>query len=567
MKQHTESDRPVSASRRPLVILIVGAGLVPLILVTAIGQLTGGFTAVAVAVAVAVILVAPFVASRTGTSVSGDSSVLALLADSEIPKVVAAMKQVVDGRLNALIGIDVSALATDGSSSVASARIADELQDLDAAFKEMTENLRTVIGRSSEISRNVQEGSDALAQASDESARASSDVATAITSVADGAVSQASISDQVSRAVEEIDGALATATNAIANVSAMTENAENDAADGRVHLDQATTAMERITTSFGDVAETVSTLGSHSEKVEEIVDLIRSIAEQTNLLALNAAIEAARAGEAGRGFAVVASEVKALAEESANSTEEIASLVGQMRASVVDARRATETGGQDVEEGSKVIDGAAGAFRSIVDAVAAMETPVKGLVSANEDIQTATTLIGDGVRELVILAESNSAASEEVAASAEETAATSLEIGNTAQDLATNARDLASSLRGFTFGDGSLDFGSAIAAHRAWKARVRNFLEGREELHHEDVASHRDCELGHWVYGSGMENYGHHAEFDSLERDHEKLHGQIKEVVSAHNSGDDALAKAAYQAVSDLSDNVVADLKTLESVV
>ena len=120
--------------------------------------------------------------------------------------------------------------------------------------------------------------------------------------------------------------------------------------------------MGHIIDSFAVAHETVSELGSHSEKVEEIVDLIRSIAEQTNLLALNAAIEAARAGEAGRGFAVVASEVKTLAEESASSTEQIAAIVGQMRGSVGETINAVETGKARVDEGVGVVESAGNAF-------------------------------------------------------------------------------------------------------------------------------------------------------------------------------------------------------------
>jgi methyl-accepting chemotaxis protein len=390
-------------------------------------------------------------------------------------------------------------------------------------------------------------------------------VANAISSVADGAVSQAAVTDRVANHVEEIGQTVAAAVQVVSEVLDTSQGAESTAESGKTQLNEAIDAMERITSSFGEVADTVLELGNRSEKVEEIVDLIRSIAEQTNLLALNAAIEAARAGDAGRGFAVVAAEVKALAEESARSTEQIADLVGSMRDSVASARRATGSGQADVDQGAQIIGEAGSAFGNIVDAVASMEAKVRELSTATSGISGSTESIGLAVKDLVIVTESNSATAEEVAASSEEMAATSTEIGHTAQDLAKSSRELAAALRRFTFGDSSLDFAAAISAHRAWKARIRNYLRGEEQLHPEDVSAHTDCELGKWLYGIGIKTYGDRPEMKSLESDHQSLHEHIHGVIAAKTAGDTAGANQAYNTVAELSDHVVADLTALQN--
>jgi methyl-accepting chemotaxis protein len=552
----------------------VARGTIPLVIALVVIYAAGGpnvrsvryiwtAAAVVVATAIALALVSRWRSSSTRDSHAG----LQILVESELPKLVSAIQAVASGNLNTTVEFDSTVASGEGPMSVESdsfASMVASLAEAETAFAQMTENLTSVIGRAAEISRDVQDISDSLAQASDESSQAASDVAGAIGSVADGAVSQAAVTNQVATAVKGIEAALETATATVEVLSAASHGAEEKADNGRHQLDEAIAAMDRITSSFGAVAGTVAELGDRSEKVEEIVDLIRSIAEQTNLLALNAAIEAARAGEAGRGFAVVASEVKSLAEESATSAEEIAELVGHIRGSVADARAATDAGREDVSQGAQVIDGAGSAFRDIVDAVASMDSQVSGLVSANADIRDAAGAIGDGVQELLMVAESNSAVAEEVAASSEETAANASEIGGTAQDLAASSRDLAAALRGFTFGDGSLDFGAAISAHQAWKARISNYLKGREQLHAEDVSSHRDCELGTWLYGSGMKTYGHFEEIKSLERDHQQLHVQIKKVIEAHSSSNTDAAQRAYQEMLALSERVVADLSTLQ---
>jgi methyl-accepting chemotaxis protein len=551
----------------------VATGLGPLLVTPAVVFLIAGRSVTWTAVLVALVLSA-FAAVVAWTFLlrrlaSGAAAVDEQMLSREIGRMVDAIREIAKGDLNAQIGFDEAVLSSQQSvretGTEGPGDLGSVFTDLTVAFDEMTEGLRSVIGLAADISRRVQDGSDALAEASDESNQASSDVAGAISSVADGAVSQAAIADRVATYVEDIGQTVASTAATVHEVLGVSQQAEGTAESGRTRLNEAVQAMERITSSFGDVAGTVLELGSRSEKVEEIVDLIRSIAEQTNLLALNAAIEAARAGDAGRGFAVVAAEVKSLAEESAQSTEQIADLVGSMRASVTDARRATDSGQAAVDDGARIIGDASGAFGDIVDAVSSMETKVNDLSTATTGIAGATESIGLAVKDLVVVAESNSAAAEEVAASSEELAASSTEIGHTAQDLATSSRELAAALRRFTFGDGSLDFAAAISAHRAWKARIRNYLRGREQLHPEDVAAHTDCELGLWLYGMGIKTYGDRAEMQSLERDHQSLHEQIHAVIAAKTAGDDAGADQAYNAVAELSTHVVADLTALQN--
>lgn len=580
MDSTTEQDLQVPTQQLTTVLIgvLLATGLIPLAIVGGftwirasdrLGDARGGILLLAVVVVATTVGAAVRIGGKAAGSLATTSTGFEHLATSELPKLVGALRSVADGDLTAEPIITAPAVVAGTHAALETLTeshnvIAKELTDAADSFTVMTENLREIIGFASEISRSVQDNSDSLAESSDEASQAATDVADAIGSVAEGAVSQSAITEEVARAVAQIVEEVQNSTDTVDQVSAASQEAEEKAGAGRLQIDEATEAMERITASFGQVAGTVAELGERSEKIEEIVDLIRSIAEQTNLLALNAAIEAARAGEAGRGFAVVASEVKALAEESASSTEQIARLVGEMRGSVQEARQATETGRQDVDRGADVIGAAGEAFSTIVDAVGAIDGQVKGLAEATGRISTATDSIGSGVRDLIEVAESNSAASEQVAASSEETAAAASEIGGSAQQLAGSARDLAGAMRKFTFGDGSLDFGAAISAHRAWKARISNFIKGREELHTEDVASHKECELGIWLYGKGMADYGEFPEMASLERDHKILHERIKTVVTSHKAGDEAGTQKSYADILSLSDRVVEDLTKLQ---
>ena len=324
-----------------------------------------------------------------------------------------------------------------------------ERDELGIALQSMIERLRAVVSGAAEVTRQVDEGSEMLAASSEESAKAASEVAVSINSVAEGATDQAVIAEGLGSAVAEIVTELEATTRAFEAVSAASSDAQGKAYDGVEKVGQAIAAMNRITGVFSDASETVTQLGEYSEKVEDIVELIRSIADQTNLLALNAAIEAARAGEMGRGFAVVASEVKSLAEESSQSTEQIAHIVAQMRDSIAGAIKTMSDGRGDVDSGSAMVNTAGSSFSAITEAVQVISTKVGQATESATRIQHAAAAIDSGSHQLIEITEAASAASAQVAASSEEAAATSEEIGATAQDLSTSAKQLRNAMDRF----------------------------------------------------------------------------------------------------------------------
>jgi methyl-accepting chemotaxis protein len=344
-----------------------------------------------------------------------------------------------------------AAVATQVADGDLTATITPRSDDdrLGVALADMIRRLRVVVGDATNVTRQVGAGSATLAQSSQESAQAAADVADSIGSVADGATNQSAIAESLAAAVAQIGDEIRATTEIYRDVVAASEDAETKAGDGAERLSQAIGAMEKVTSVFAAAATTVAELGEHSERVEEIVDLIRSIADQTNLLALNAAIEAARAGEMGRGFAVVASEVKSLAEESSQSTEQIAEIVAQMRDSISGAITVMDTGRNEVDAGSETVTTAGESFAAINDAVRTIAAKVSIASESTNQIQAATESINQGATELIEITESASAASSTVAASSEEAAATSEEIGATAQQLSASAKLLENAMARF----------------------------------------------------------------------------------------------------------------------
>jgi methyl-accepting chemotaxis protein len=191
-----------------------------------------------------------------------------------------------------------------------------------------------------------------------------------------------------------------------------------------------------ISTKVSDSASKVQEMGTRSEQISAIIETIADIASQTNLLALNAAIEAARAGEHGKGFAVVADEVRKLAEKSAGATKEITGLVKGIQHSVAQAVDLTNLAAQEMKSAASDLD-------SAIQSVAAV---VKENTAAVDQMSNRTTSVLKSVENIASISEENSAAVEEVSASAEEMTAQVEEVATSAGEMARLAASLRKSI-------------------------------------------------------------------------------------------------------------------------
>ena len=222
--------------------------------------------------------------------------------------------------------------------------------------------------------------------------------------------------------------------------------------------------MTRIEGTVAASASKVGDLGAKSSQIGAIVETIDDIAEQTNLLALNAAIEAARAGEQGKGFAVVADEVRKLAERSSRATKEIAALIGEVRSVTDAAVEAMQAGSQEVQNGSALarssgealakiassVDATTGAVSRIISAVDAMSLASSTVVQSMDKIEELATTNRDGadrmaeqsgdvshaVESIAAISQENSASAEQVSAATEELSAQASEVVTSATSLA-----------------------------------------------------------------------------------------------------------------------------------
>jgi methyl-accepting chemotaxis protein len=209
------------------------------------------------------------------------------------------------------------------------------------------------------------------------------------THIASNTREQSSQTTQAATAMEELSASFVdVARNAGAAANSAKEATDLAMSGGEI-VEETTQGMVRISQSVKDSASTIETLGKNSEQIGEIIKVISDIAEQTNLLALNAAIEAARAGEQGRGFAVVADEVRSLAEKTTTATKEIGDMIKKIQEETSSAVRSMQTGTKDVDNGVMLANQAGQSLKQIVEAIQNVTDMIMQIATAAEE-QSAT---------------------------------------------------------------------------------------------------------------------------------------------------------------------------------
>lgn len=325
----------------------------------------------------------------------------------------------------------------------------DEIGQLAAAFNTMVEQLKVLISHINSNAEQVAASSEELTASAEQAAQAANQIATSITDVAASADKQLAATDETSAVVEQMSAGIQQVAANTNQVAAQSAQVADKAKEGDKAADNAIIQMGHIEVSVNDLAKVVIKLGDKSKEIGQIVDTISGIAGQTNLLALNAAIEAARAGEQGRGFAVVADEVRKLAEQSQEAAKKIAELIGEIQGDTDRAVVAMDNGTREVKTGAEVVNAAGAAFREIVELVTRVSGQVREISAAIQQMATGSQHIVGSVKRIDELSKSSTGEAQSVSAATEEQLASMEEISSASEALAKLAQDLQSTVAKF----------------------------------------------------------------------------------------------------------------------
>ncbi|HJV46099.1 MAG TPA: methyl-accepting chemotaxis protein [Bacillota bacterium] len=321
-------------------------------------------------------------------------------------------------------------------------RSKDEVGELATSFNQMVCNLRSLIQQVKLASNHVAASSDELNASAEQSSKATEQITIAIQEIALGADHQVSLAIETNNVVTKIAKGMERVNQSIRAVSDSSVVANKRVDVGTQIVSQTIKQMNRVQETSGETALVIHALGNKSKEIGQIVELINGIANQTNLLALNAAIEAARAGEHGKGFAVVADEVRKLAEESRKATEEIAKLIRTIQDESQKAVDSMNQGTAVVQEGIQRVHQTGDAFEDIAKAITDILSQSQEGATIVEQVNVSSKQMVQLVESVAIISQQASGNTQNVVASAEEQNASIEEITSSSESLSKMAAEL-----------------------------------------------------------------------------------------------------------------------------
>jgi methyl-accepting chemotaxis protein len=371
---------------------------------------------------------------------------------------------------NTLLAMFVSAMESFRNAQSSLTGIVGQLQSSATSVASTSQQLASAASDTGSAATGIAKTMEQVGLAVGESANSSAEIAKGTEQLASTAGQAASAMEHLGKAIDDVKAGGEQQQTAVVE-------ALDNVKSGMDAVDKTVASMKRIEQQVALSSDAVHELGQKGQQIGEIVQTIEDIAQQTNLLALNAAIEAARAGEQGKGFAVVADEVRKLAERSATATQEIAGLIGSVRAGVDEAVKAMEASAKEVADGAERSSEAGESLVMINKSATAVGEVATDNLKAVVDMTDAARQVEASIQTAASVSQESAASAEELSATAEEVAASTQEVSASIEQQAAGIQEVSAAAQQLSSMSAELD-----AIVQKFKVDASNSVDIRSKL-------------------------------------------------------------------------------------